>query len=91
LTDRSTKNKEDAVINEDAVTHEDARYEVKGGTLFVNDEAIPLRKGVVYAALARAGWNGHEGLLPLKLVADMLRLDRRISLMALAARTEPAA
>jgi hypothetical protein len=69
----------------------DARYEVKDGKLFVNDEAIPLRKGIVYAALARAGWTGHEGPLPMKLVADMLRLDRRVSLMALAAETHPAA
>jgi len=65
--------------------HEDARYEVKDGRLFVNEEPIPLRKGIVYAALARAGWNGHEGPLPLKLVADMLRMDRRVSLIALAA------
>jgi hypothetical protein len=69
----------------------DARYEVKDGRLYVNDEAIPLRKGIVYAALARAGWNGHEGPLPLQLVADMLRLDRRVSLMALAAETGSAA
>lgn len=69
----------------------DARYEVKDGRLYVNDEAIPLRKGIVYAALARAGWNGHEGPLPITLVADMLRLDRRISLMALAAETGSAA
>ena len=69
----------------------DARYEVKNGKLFVDGEAIPLRKGIVYAALARAGWNGHEGPLPLKLVTEMLRLDRRVSLMALARETEPAA
>lgn len=67
--------------------NQDARYEVRDGKLFVNDESVPLRKGIVYAALARAGWNGHEGPLPLKLVADMLRLDRRVSLMALAAET----
>ncbi len=67
--------------------NEDARYEVKDGRLFVNGESVPLRKGIVYAALARAGWNGHEGPLPLKLVADMLRLDRRVSLMALAAES----
>jgi hypothetical protein len=73
------------------VNENDARYEVKNGKLFVNDEAIPLRKGIVYAALARAGWNGHEGPLPLKLVADMLRLDRRVSLMALSAQSESAA
>jgi hypothetical protein len=67
------------------------RYEVLNGKLVVNGEAIPLRKGIVYAALARAGWNGHEGPLPLKLVADMLRLDRRVSLMALARETGSAA
>jgi len=71
--------------------NEEARYELRDGKLFVNDEAIPLRKGIVYAALARAGWNGHEGPLPLKLVADMLRLDRRVSMMALAAETGSAA
>jgi len=82
LTDRSTKKEENAMVNEDA------RYEVKDGRLFVNDEAIPLRKGIVYAALARAGWNGHEGPLPLKLVTDMLSMDRRVSMMALAAETQ---
>lgn len=73
------------------MTNEDARYEVQNGKLLVNGEAIPLRKGIVYAALARAGWNGHEGPLPVKLVADMLQLDRRVSLMALAAESESAA
>lgn len=68
----------------------DARYEVKDGVLYVNDEAIPLRKGIVYAALARAGWNGHEGELPIKIVGDMLRMDRRVSLLALAAEVHAA-
>lgn len=71
--------------------NEEARYEILGGKLFVNGEAIPLRKGIVYAALARAGWNGHEGILPLRIVTDMLRMDRRVSLMALSAETLPAA
>jgi len=69
----------------------DARYEVMDGKLLVDGEIVPLRKGIVYAALARAGWNGHEGLLPLKLVADMLRLDRRVSLMALRSETQSVA
>jgi hypothetical protein len=70
---------------------QETRYEVLNGKLVVNGEAIPLRKGIVYAALARAGWNGHEGPLPLKLVADMLRLDRRVSLMAFARENGSAA
>ncbi|RPH37084.1 MAG: hypothetical protein EHM91_15435 [Planctomycetota bacterium] len=69
----------------------EAHYEVRDGKLFVDGEAVPLRKGIVYVALARAGWNGHEGPLPLKLVADMLRLDRRVSLMALARETQSVA
>ena len=72
------------------INHE-ASYEVKDGRLLVNGEAIPLRKGIVYVALARAGWNGHEGPLPVRLVADMLRMDRRVSLLALARETQPAA
>jgi len=71
--------------------NQEAQYEVKDGVLYVDGDAIPLRKGIVYAALARAGWNGHEGRLPLKLVADMLRMDRRVSLLALAREIEPAA
>ena len=71
--------------------HHEARYEVLDGKLLVNGETVPLRKGIVYAALARAGWNGHEGPLPLKLVADMLRLDRRVSLMAFARETQSVA
>ena len=66
----------------------DARYEVLDGKLFVDGEPVPLRKGIVYAALARAGWNGHEGPLPLKLVTEMLSMDRRVSMMALAAETQ---
>jgi hypothetical protein len=73
------------------MTNPEARYEVKNGKLLVNDEPVPLRKGIVYAALARAGWNGHEGPLPLKLVADMLRLDRRVSMMAFASDSGSAA
>jgi hypothetical protein len=74
-----------------AMMNEDATYEVKDGKLLVNGDVIPLRKGIVYAALARAGWNGHEGPLPIRLVAEMLRLDRRVSLMALAREAGPAA
>jgi len=68
-----------------------ARYEVRDGKLLVNSEPIPLRKGIVYVALARAGWNGHEGLLTTDVVESMLRLDQRVSLMALAREVQSAA
>jgi hypothetical protein len=68
-----------------------ASYEVRDGKLFVNSEPVPLRKGIVYVALARAGWNGHEGPLASDVVESMLRLDRRLSLMALAREVQSAA
>jgi hypothetical protein len=70
---------------------QDAEYEVKEGKLFVNHESIPLRKGIVYAALIRAGWRGHEGRLPADLVETMLRLDQRVSVIALAREIQSAA
>jgi hypothetical protein len=66
------------------MTTMNANYEVKGGKLLVNGEAIPLRMGVIYVALARAGWKGFEGPLSRELVDKVLALDRRISLLALA-------
>jgi len=72
------------------MTH-DANYEVKGGTLFVNGESVPLRKGIVYAALARAGWKGVEGLVSRELFEKVIEADRRISIVALAIQLESAA
>jgi hypothetical protein len=85
LTDRSTLKEGRAVINPNA------RYEVRDGKLLVNSEPIPLRKGIVYVALARAGWKGHEGALSTDVVESMLRLDQRVSLMALAREAQSAA
>ena len=58
----------------------DDRYEVKGGQVFVNREAIPLRRGILYAALARAGWDGTDGPVDRRFIEKLLRADRRISL-----------
>jgi len=68
-----------------------AKYEVKNGKLLVNDEAIPLRTGIVYVALARAGWKGYEGPLDRDMVDRVLQLDRRISLLALARELQTSA
>jgi hypothetical protein len=69
----------------------EASYEVKGGRLLVNHEAIPLRVGVVAVALARAGWKGYEGPLSRELVDRVLTLDQRISILALAKEIETSA
>ena len=73
------------------MTTNDARYEVKNGRLLVNSEAVPLRKGIVYAALARAGWDGHDGLVSRELFEKVLDADRRISIFALGRELETSA
>lgn len=73
------------------MTTNDARYEVKDGRLLVNSEAVPLRKGLVYAALARAGWDGHDGLVSRELFEKVLDADRRISIFALGRELETSA
>ena len=69
----------------------DNLYEVKGGTLFVNGESVPLRKGIIYTALARAGWNGVEGPISRELFEKVIDVDRRISIVALAVELESSA
>jgi hypothetical protein len=85
LTDRSTKKEGQAMMNLDA------KYEVKGGTLFVNGESVPLRKGLIYAALARAGWKGIDGPISRELFEKVIEADRRISIVALAIQLESSA
>jgi hypothetical protein len=69
----------------------DANYEVKGGMLFVNGESVPLRKGLIYAALARAGWKGVDGPVSRELFDKVVEADRRISIVALAIQLESSA
>jgi hypothetical protein len=73
------------------VINPNASYEVRDGKLLVNREPVPLRKGIIYTVLARAGWDGHEGPLAPAMVESMLRLDQRISVMALAREAQSAA
>lgn len=73
------------------MTNSDARYEVRDGKLLVNSEAVPLRKGLIYAALARAGWNGYEGPVSREFFEKILNADRRISIYALARELENSA
>lgn len=67
-----------------------AVYEVKNGALQVNGEIVPLRKGVLYTALVRAGWSGYEGIIPTPIAERMMQLDRRISLLLLSKKISAA-
>lgn len=69
----------------------DVRYEVKEGKLLINGEILPLRKGIVYVALARAGWNGDEGPVSREFFEKVLDADRRLSIYALGRELEASA
>ncbi len=62
----------------------DARYEVRSGKLLVNGEMVPLRKGILHAALAHSGGIGYEGPVSREFFEKLLKTDRRMSINALA-------
>jgi len=58
----------------------DAGVEVRDGRLWVDRDPVPLRRGLVTAALARAGWHGEEGPVNGEFFEKLLVADRRISI-----------
>jgi hypothetical protein len=56
--------------------------EVRNGLLKLNGQTLPLRKGIILLALARAGWAGGEGDLSGDLFRGLLRADPRVAFAA---------
>jgi hypothetical protein len=52
--------------------------EVTQGRLKINGVLIPLGRGLIFRALAKAGWTGLEGALSEELTKNLLRADPRI-------------
>jgi hypothetical protein len=52
--------------------------EVTQGRLKVNGVPIPLGRGLVFLALAKAGWTGADGMLSEDLTRKLLRAEPRI-------------
>jgi hypothetical protein len=59
-------------------------YEVNRGELKVNGAAIPLRRGLILLALARAGWRGADGILTEEFARRLVMADPRIGIAGLA-------
>ena len=55
------------------------RYEIVNGVLRRNGHPIPVPKGLLYLALARAGWKGEDGLLSAEFVRRLRALDPRLA------------
>ena len=54
-------------------------YEVHDGLLYFQGAPLPLPKGLILRALAKAGWKGAEGMLDPELGRRLLAADPRIA------------
>jgi hypothetical protein len=55
------------------------RYEIVSGVLRRDGRPIPVPKGMLYLALARAGWKGEDGLLSADFIRRLRSLDPRLA------------
>ena len=58
-------------------------YEILRGGLHHAGRPVEIPKGLLYLALARAGWRGEDGPLSLDLVRRLRLADPRLSLLYL--------
>jgi hypothetical protein len=73
------------------VTPPQSGFEIIRGGLYGNGHPVDVPKGLLYLALARAGWKGEDGPLSLELVRRLRLIDRRLSVLYLRPRRESAA
>ena len=66
-------------------------YEILRGGLHRDGQALDVPKGLLYLALARAGWKGEDGPLSLDMIRRLRLLDRRLSALYLHPGRESAA
>jgi hypothetical protein len=72
-------------------TERPSGYEIIRGGLHQGGRAVPIPKGHLYLALARAGWRGEDGPLSVDMVRRLRLLDRRLSVLYLLPDRETAA
>jgi hypothetical protein len=58
---------------------ESCRYEIVRGGLRRDGDPVPIPKGLLYLALARAGWKGEDGPLTADFVRRLRGLDPRLA------------
>jgi hypothetical protein len=56
-------------------------YEIREGRLLIDGRPLPLGKGLILLALAKAGWNGAEGPLDAGLAQRALSADPRLGML----------
>jgi len=67
------------------------QYEILNGTLQRDGHPVPVPKGLLYLALARAGWRGDDGPLTIDFVRRLRGLDPRLAHLFLRPDRESAA
>jgi hypothetical protein len=67
------------------------RYEIVNGGLRRDGDPVQVPKGLLYLALARAGWRGNDGPLTVDFVQRLRGLDPRLAHLFLRPDRESAA
>jgi hypothetical protein len=66
-------------------------YEILRGGLHRDGRDLEVPKGLLYLALARAGWKGEDGPLSIAMIGRLRLMDRRLSVLYLRPDRESAA
>jgi hypothetical protein len=72
-------------------TERPSGYEIIRGGLHAEGRAVEVPRGLLYLALARAGWKGEDGPLSVEMIRRLRLLDRRLSVLYLRPDRESAA
>jgi hypothetical protein len=72
-------------------TERPSGYEIIRGGLHQDGRSLEVPRGLLYLALARAGWRGEDGPLSLEMIRRLRLLDRRLSALYLPPERENAA
>ena len=67
------------------------RYEIIDGGLRIDGRPAGIPKGLLFVLLARAGWKGTDGPLPVELVLRLRTLDPRLRFVYLPPESDAAA
>ena len=57
----------------------DSGYAIVRGALRRDGDPVPVPKGMLYLAMARAGWRGDDGPLTVEFVQRLRLLDPRLA------------
>ena len=67
------------------------KLEIVDGNLHIDGRTSGIPKGLLFVLLARAGWKGEDGPIPLEMIVRLRALDPRFRFLYLPPDSEAAA